>query len=152
MKKINYLLLCFVLSVVVFSGCKSDDGGSTPPNPEQDALNMLQGTWDVTAATRDQTSILDDYSDLSVTISNKTITEDGAPSTSIFPTGSFTFKEGSDYKVIIVNDSGQGPVEVNLTGSSATQLSTSFSLDEDGRDNSAKILLLDGAYVFKFGK
>lgn len=147
MKKINYLLVCLFLSMTVFVGCKSDDGGDPEPSAEQQALEALLGTWDVTDAKKDNVD-LDGYSNMTMTISsNKTIsTSNGpSPSESVFPTGSFTFVEGSNFKKIKVKD-----VDVQLEYD-ATTLEARFKLDEEG-NNAARVAGLDGSYIFKFKK
>lgn len=145
MKKINYLLVCLFLSMTVFVGCKSDDGGDPEPSAEQQALEALQGTWKVTDAKKDNVD-LDGYSNMTMTISsNKTISTPNAPTGSVFPTGSFIFVEGSNFKKIKVDG-----VDVELTVGSSS-LVAKFKLDEDG-NNAARVAGLEGSYTFTFGK
>ena len=145
MKKINYLLVCLFLSMTVFVGCKSDDGGDPEPSAEQQALEALQGTWKVTDAKKGNVD-LDGYSNMTMTISaNKTISASNAPSGSVFPTGSFTFVEGSNFKKIKVDG-----VDVELTVGSSS-LVAKFKLDEEG-NNAARVAGLEGSYTFTFGK
>lgn len=145
MKKLNYLLVCLFLSMTVFVGCKSDNGGDPEPTAEQQALEALQGTWKVTDAQRDN-SPLEGYENMTMTISsNKTLSTAGGPSGSIFPTGSFTFIENSNFKKIRVDN-----VDVELTAG-GDSLVAKFKLDVDGH-NAARIAGLDGSYTFKFSK
>lgn len=147
MKKLNYLLVCLFLSMTVFVGCKSDDGGDPEPSAEQKALEALQGTWDVTDVKKDDTqSLLEDYDNMTMTISaNKTITTPNAPSGSVFPTGSFTFVEGSNFKKIKV-----AGVEVDIN-SSNDKLVAVFNKESDG-GNGSKIKAVEGKYRFEFSK
>lgn len=129
----------------MFVGCKSDDGGDPEPSAEQKALEALQGTWKVTDAKKDNVD-LDGYSNMTMTISsNKTISTANAPSGSVFPIGSFTFVEGSDFEKIKVKD-----VDIQLVYD-ATTLEARFKLDEEG-NNAARVAGLEGDYIFKFGK
>lgn len=144
MKKINYLLVCLFLSMTVFVGCKSDDGGDPEPSAEEKALEALQGTWEVANAQKDNVA-LDGYEDMTMTISNKTISTSGAPGVSVFPKGSFTFVEGSNFKKIRVDG-----VDVDLTTGS-NSLVAKFSLDAEG-NNAARVAGLEGSYTFTFNK
>ncbi len=143
MKKINYLLVCLFLSMTVFVGCKSDDGGDPEPSAEQKALEALQGAWEVTDAKKDNVA-LDGYDAMTMTISNKTINTTGAPSGSIFPTGSFTFVDANFKKIKVKG------VDVELTPG-GNSLVAKFKLDEDG-NNAARVTGLDGSYTFTFSK
>lgn len=141
MKKVNYYFFCLLFTVALMAGCKSDDGGG--PNPEQDALAKLQGTWALTDAKKDS-SPYSGYEDMKLTISNKSITASGAPNNSIFPTGAFEFAEGG-YNAIVVDGIN---VALNV---SETTLRTSFSLNEDG-SNASRVAIVEGNYVFTFEK
>lgn len=145
MKKFNYLLVCLFLSMTVFVGCKSDDGGDPEPTAEEKALEPLVGTWKVKDAKKDNVD-LDGYGDMTLTISsNKTISTANAPSGTVFPTGSFTFVEGSNFKKIKVDG-----VDVELTSGSSS-LVAKFKLDEEG-NNVARVTGLEGSYTFTFEK
>lgn len=147
MKRINYLFFCLLLCAAFVVGCKSDDGGDPDPEQteEEKALAELQGTWDVTTAKRDGTD-LEGYSDMTLTISNKNISTSGQTADpSVFPTGSFTFVEGADFKKIDVNG-----VIVTLAASS-DKLTTKFDLNDEG-DNASRVLGLAGSYTFTFSK
>lgn len=143
MKKINYLFFCLFLSVVLLASCKSDDGGGGP-TAEEAALAKLQGTWNLTAATKDNSPITG-YESMKLTIANKTMTASGTPGTdSVFPTGSFSFV-GTNYNQILVDG-------INVTlAVTETNLVTSFSLNEDGSDAS-RVAVVQGDYQFSFTK
>lgn len=144
MKKFNYLLVCLFLSMTVFVGCKSDDGGDPEPTAEEKALEPLVGTWKVKDAKKDNVD-LDGYGDMTLTISpNKTISTANAPSGTVFPTGSFTFVEGSNFKKIKVKD-----IVVDLTVNDG--LVAKFNLDEEG-NNAGRVAGLEGSYTFTFEK
>lgn len=131
------------MAVVV--GCKSDDGGSPEPSAEEKAVADLQGKWEVTSAKRDNDN-LDGYDDMVLTVSNKSFATAGATaSPSVFPTGSFTFVEGSDFKKISV---GGKTVTLTVNGD---KLNASFKLDDEGND-AARVTGLDGSYSFDFEK
>lgn len=145
MKKINYLFICLLLSAAVVVGCKSDDGGEPGTSPEEKAVADLQGKWEVTSAKRDN-SDLEGYDNMVLTVSNKSLATAGATaSPSVFPTGSFTFVEGSDYKKITVDG-----ITVTLTAN-GENLNASFKLDDEG-NNAARVQGLDGSYAFTFKK
>src|SRR5690606_20503890 len=102
MKKINYLFFCLFLSVAILASCKSDDGGGNGPTAEEAAVAKLQGTWNLTAANKDNSPI-NGYESMKLTIDNKTISATGTPgSDSVFPTGSFSFV-GTNYNQILVD-------------------------------------------------
>lgn len=145
MKKINYLFFCLFLSVALLASCKSDDGGGDPGlTEEQVALAKLQGTWRLTAATKDGSPI-PDYDLMRLTIDNKTMTATGTPGAeSVFPTGTFAFI-GIDFNRILVDE-----IRVDLVISETT-LVTSFALNADGTDAS-RVTAVEGAYQFSFTK
>lgn len=142
MRNVNYYFFCLFFVVAVMAGCKKDDGGD--PSPEDAALTKLQGTWNLTNATRDASNITSQYEDLTIVINNKTLTAQGAPGDSVFPTGTFNFKEG-DSNVIVIDG-----INVSLSATD-TNLRTSFSLDEDGSDAS-RVAVVQGNYIFTFTK
>lgn len=143
MKKINYLFFCLFLSVAFLASCGSDDGGGGP-TAEEAALAKLQGTWDLTAANKDNSPITG-YESMTLTIANKTMTATGTPeSDSVFPTGSFSFV-GDNYNQILVDG-----IKVTLAVTE-TKLVTSFSLNEDGSD-AGRVAVVQGDYQFTFDK
>lgn len=143
MKKINYLFFCLLLSVAFLASCGSDDGGGGP-TPEEAALAKLQGIWNLTAATKDNSPIAG-YESMKLTIANKTMTATGTPGAdSVFPTGSFSFV-GTNYNQILVDG-------INVTlAVTETTLVTSFELNEDGTD-AGRVAVVQGAYQFMFTK
>lgn len=141
MKKVNYYFFCLLFTVALVAGCKKDDGGG--PTPEEAALAKLQGTWVLSSVTKDN-SPLNGYEDMKLTVSNKTITAEGTPDNSVFPTGAFSFEE-SDFNTIIVDG-----ITVSLMVTDTT-LRTSFSLNEDG-SNASRVAVVQGNYVFNFTK
>ena len=143
MRKVNYYFFCLLFAAAVMAGCKKDDGGN--PSPEDAALAKLQGTWNLNNATRDASNITSQYEDLTIVISNKTLTAEGAPDDSVFPTGAFNFKQGDSNTIIIDG------INVSLNASD-TNLRMSFSLDEDGSDASSRVAVVKGSYQFTFTK
>lgn len=125
------------------ASCGSDDGGGGP-TAEEAALAKLQGVWNLTAATKDNSPI-SGYETMTLTIANKNITAANTPgSDSVFPTGSFSFV-GSNYNQILVDG-------INVTlAVTETTLVTSFELNEDGSDAS-RVAVVQGAYQFTFTK
>ena len=144
MKKINYLFCCLFLSVAILTSCGSDDGGGGP-TAEEAAVAKLQGSWEVTEAKRDTENLTEDYMDMVVVIDGKNISATGEPSTSVFPTGNFTF-DGDNYNKILVDGIN---VALNVTD---TNLTTSFALDEEGNDASSRVTVVQGSYRFTFAK
>lgn len=144
MKKINYLFFCLFISVALLASCKSDDGGGDGPTAEEAALAKLQGTWNLTNAMRDVSNITADYTNMKLVINGKNLSTTGAPSESVFPTGTFTFV-GTNYNEIIVDG-----IEVTLAATDAN-LVTSFSLNQDG-SNAGRVTVVEGDYQFSFMK
>ena len=142
MRNVNYYFFCLFFVVAVMTGCKKDDGGD--PSPEDAALTKLQGTWTLSNATKDASNITSQYEDLTIVINNKTLTAQGAPASSVFPTGNFNFKEG-DSNTIVINGIN---ISLNVTD---TNLRTSFSLNEDGSD-AGRVAVVKGDYIFTFTK
>jgi hypothetical protein len=142
MKKVNYYFFCLLFTVALIAGCKKDDGGG--PTPEEAALAKLQGTWVLSDVKKDNAPI-NGYEDMKLTITNKSIAASGTPDNSVFPTGAFTFEEG-DYNTIVVDG-----INVRLVNITDTNLTTSFSLNEDG-SNASRVAIVQGNYVFTFTK
>lgn len=143
MKKINYLFYFLFLSVAILASCKSDDGGGGP-TAEEAAVAKLQGSWEVIDAKRDNVTE-EDYVGMMVVINSKNISATGAPSTSVFPTGNFTFVDENYNKILVDNVN----VTLNVTD---TNLITSFALDEEGNDASSRVTVVQGSYIFTFSK
>lgn len=144
MKKINFVNLCMIAWAISFSivSCKSDDDGGGDPkqNAEKEALEKYSGEWEAVSVTKDGANY-EGYEDFVLKISeDKKFQASGDPN-SVFPTGSFQFIEGSDYKKVICNG-----VEVSLTAS-GNNLVASFSREQEG-SSAGRIQGIAGNYKF----
>lgn len=146
------LIFCavFLLVLLGLQSCKDSSDPVPVTEPEQEILQKLAASWNVSSASLDDVS-QDGYTAFTLTLKeDKTYTVSGAPKNSPWPAfGIFSF--GNDISSVIVRD--QGTINATTISYQLTenQLNFTFTFSGDGFVN-GRTSGVEGEWKFEFQK
>lgn len=157
MKALKYIsgvvLICFAM--LTLTNCKKDDEGPSITKEEQEAINLLTGTWTVESVTQDgDDPQIGDYSQLQLTIngnandgSGKTYTVvNGAPALQDVSGASWSFVDGSNFTVIEREDGFLMSIQENTESKLVLRQDVKEEIE-----TGARVATL-GKYIYTFSK